>query len=110
MNLKVSMGHPGDVEQELKNRIRYVNNKPEVEMFYIGRTSRLSVRKDEHGCDEICPIYKTWSVRWIMDIEERLITHFIDWEKCDNGVDDSRGRINENSVNYLYIAVWYWDD
>jgi hypothetical protein len=100
-------GYPRDVFLKLVEIVDTIANERATRMFYIGRCVDPRKRMLEHGSDIIYPIYYTESVDHAITVEDALINHFYDYQKCDNDAPHGGGGVSEEYGNYVYVAAWF---
>jgi hypothetical protein len=100
-------GRPDEVLDDLEQIILEAIERDEIALFYIGRSADLDATQENHGSDEIIPLYEAKSADNAIEVEDSLLETFYKHPKCENESEQGGGGISLEFVSYVYIAIWY---
>ena len=100
-------GRPDEVLDDLEQIILEAIERDEIVLFYIGRSADLDATQENHGSDEIIPLYETESADNAIEVEDSLLKTFYKHPKCENEGEQGDGGTSLEFVSYVYIAIWY---
>ncbi|MGB6648158.1 MAG: hypothetical protein WBG01_06435 [Bacteroidota bacterium] len=100
-------GRPDEVLEDLEQIVLEAIERDEIVLFYIGRSVDLDATQENHGSDEIIPLYETESADNAIEVEDSLLKAFYNHPKCENESAHGEGGISLEAVSYVYAAIWY---
>lgn len=100
-------GRPDEVLDDLEQILLEAIERDEIVLFYIGRSADLDATQENHGSDEIIPLYEAESADNAIEVEDSLLRTFYNHPKCENEREHGDGGISLEFVSYVYVAIWY---
>ncbi len=100
-------GPPDEVLPDLREIITSFIDKEKTNRFFIGQSVDLTNTKAKLQCDAMVNIYQDRDASDVRHLEFLLLKEFYLNSKNYNKKAESGEEISHDSMNYLYLALWF---
>lgn len=100
-------GPPDEVLPDLREIITSFIDKEKTDHFFIGKSEDLTNAKAKLECDAMVSIYQDRNASDVRHLEFLLLKEYYRNSKNYNKKADSGEEIFHDSMNYLYLALWF---
>lgn len=100
-------GDPDEAIFALEEIVTSFIEKDKTVQFYIGQSLDLDEVKISHNCDAVVNLYNSRNGSEVRLLEFELMKKFYRHRKNRDRKAESGEEISLDSMNYLYLALWF---
>ena len=100
-------GDPEEAIFALEEIVTSFIKKEKTVQFYIGQTIDLDDVKKSHCCDAVVNLYSSRNASSVRHLEFELMKKFYRHSKNRDRKAESGEEISLDSMNHLYLALWF---